>query len=34
MVCVKFTPPVKTEDPFTSIDYVTCPVNRVADGWF
>ena len=34
MVCVKFTPPVKTDEPFTSIDCVTCPVNRVTAGWF
>ena len=34
MVCVKFTPPVKTAEPFTSIDYITCPVNRVTAGWF
>ena len=34
MVCVKFTPPVKAAEPFTSIDYITCPVNRVTAGWF
>jgi hypothetical protein len=34
MVCVKFTPPVKTAAPFTSIDCITCPVNRVTAGWF
>jgi hypothetical protein len=33
-VCVKFTPSVKTAEPFTSIDYITCPVNRVTAGWF
>ena len=34
MVCVKFTPPVKTAEPFASIDYITCPVDRVTAGWF
>jgi hypothetical protein len=34
LVCVKFTPSVKTAEPFTSIDYITCPVNRVTAGWF
>jgi hypothetical protein len=34
MVRVKFTPPVTTVEPFNSIDYVTCPVDRVTLGWF
>jgi len=34
MVCVKFTPLVKTMKPYDSIDYVTCPANRVTLGWF
>jgi hypothetical protein len=34
MVRVKFMPPVKTMEPFNSIDYVTCPVDRVTLGWF
>ena len=33
MVCVKFIPPVKTAEPFASIDYITCPVDRVTAGW-
>jgi hypothetical protein len=32
-VCVKFAPPVKTAEPFASIDYITCPANRVTAGW-
>jgi hypothetical protein len=34
MVCVKFTPPVKTPGPFNSINYITCPASRVTIGWF
>jgi hypothetical protein len=33
MVRVKFTPPV-TIEPSGSIDYITCPVDRVTPGWF
>jgi len=34
MICVKFTPPVKTMKPYDSIDYITCPADRVTLGWF
>jgi hypothetical protein len=34
MVCVKFMPPVTAEKPYDSIDYITCPVDRVTPGWF
>nr|WP_294518168.1 hypothetical protein [uncultured Rhodopila sp.] len=34
MIRVEFTPPVKAEPPFGSIDAITCPVNRVTAGWF
>jgi hypothetical protein len=34
MVCVRFTPPVTTVKPYDSIDYITCPANRVTPGWF
>jgi len=34
IVCVQFTPPVKTMKPFESIDYITCPASRVTLGWF
>jgi hypothetical protein len=33
-VCVKFTPPVKTAEPFESVDYITCPADRVTAEWF
>ena len=33
MICVEFTPPVKTMKPYDSIDYITCPANRVTLGW-
>jgi hypothetical protein len=34
MVRVKLTPPVITMEPFNSIDYITCPADRVTLGWF
>jgi hypothetical protein len=34
MICVEFTPPVKTVKPYGSIDYITCPADRVTPGWF
>jgi hypothetical protein len=34
MICVKFTPPVKTMKPYDSIDYIICPIDRVTLGWF
>jgi hypothetical protein len=34
MICVEFTPPVKTEKPYDSINYITCPANRLTLGWF
>lgn len=33
MVCVRLTPPLQTKGPLTSIDFVTCPVDRVTLGW-
>jgi hypothetical protein len=33
IVCVEFTPPVKAVKPYDSIDYITCPANRVTLGW-
>ena len=33
-ICAEFTPPVKAEKPFDSIDYVVCPASRVTLGWF
>jgi hypothetical protein len=34
IVCVEFTPPVTTIKPYSSIDYIICPANRVTLGWF
>jgi len=34
MVCVAFTPPVTTTEPYLSIDLITCPASRVTLGWF
>jgi hypothetical protein len=34
MIRVVFTPPVKAEEPFDSIDSIICPANRVTLGWF
>jgi hypothetical protein len=34
MICVAFTPPVKTITPFDSIDAVTCPASSVTLGWW
>jgi hypothetical protein len=34
VVFVEFTPPVKTMLPYNSIDYITCPADRVTLGWF
>ena len=34
MVCVEFTPRVKTVRPRGSIDYITCPASSVTIGWF
>jgi hypothetical protein len=34
MICVEFTPPVKTMKPYSSIDRVTCPATSVTLGWF
>jgi hypothetical protein len=34
MIRVEFTPPVKAEPPFDSIDVITCPADRVTIGWF
>jgi hypothetical protein len=34
MICVAFTLPVTTMKPYASIDYITCPANRVTPGWF
>jgi hypothetical protein len=33
MICIELTPPVKTMKPYDSINYVTCPVDRVTLGW-
>jgi hypothetical protein len=33
IVRVKLTPPVATMKPYTSIDYVICPMDRVTLGW-
>jgi hypothetical protein len=34
MIRVEFTPPVRAEPPFNTIDAITCPVDRVVVGWF
>ena len=33
MICIAFTPPVTTIEPYSSIDFITCPVSRVTLGW-
>ncbi len=34
MICVKFTPPVKTMKPYDSIDYIPCTASSVTLGWW
>jgi hypothetical protein len=34
IVCVALTPPVTTAEPYRSIDFITCPANRLTLGWF
>jgi hypothetical protein len=34
MICVAFTPPVTMEEPYSSIDFIICPANRLTFGWF
>jgi hypothetical protein len=33
-ICVKLAPPVNTMKPYDTIDYITCPTDRVTLGWF
>jgi hypothetical protein len=34
MICIAFTPPVTTKEPYSSIEFITCPVSRLTLGWF
>ena len=33
MICIAFTPSVTTIEPYSSIDFITCPLSRVTLGW-
>ena len=34
MICVELTPPVKTMNPYDSIDFITCAARSVVLGWW
>jgi hypothetical protein len=34
MIYIAFTPPVTMVEPYSSIDFIICPISRVTLGWF